>query len=100
MASEMRKRVKKSDDDGKDNSDTFEEKVRLKSSNVARPVYHERKDEVLPSRAIPHSADKNTYEISNGTYWLTRVLFLRYLAFIYCKCHGNSYQATSEVEPE
>ena len=26
-----------------------------------------------------------TYKLENGSYWLTRILLLRYIGFIYCK---------------
>ena len=46
----------------------------------------------MPSRGKQHQGDKAnekssklTRDVESGTYWLTRVLYLRYLAFIYCK---------------
>ena len=26
------------------------------------------------------------FTLENGTFWLTRIVLLRYVAFIYCKC--------------
>jgi len=81
MTSEVRKRAKGSNANVKDEKGTFEKELHLKNDDMTRPTHaRNSKDTLHPAK----SADKNLYEISSGTYWLTRVLYLRYLAFIYC----------------
>ena len=79
MTSEIRKRVKGWNDDVKDEKGTSEEELHLKNYDVTRRIGS--KNTSHPAQ----SADTNLYEISSGTYWVTRILYLRYLAFIYCK---------------
>ena len=82
MTSEVRRRAKGSNANVKDEKGTFEKELHLKNDDMTRPTHaRNSKDTLHPAK----SADKNLYEISSGTYWLTRVLYLRYLAFIYCK---------------
>lgn len=88
MKSELRKRSQKSNDKGEDEKEETAELLHLKSDNVPRPIHKKGMDKVFHSKNTPRSAssaDKNKYEISSGTYWITRILYLRYLAFIYCK---------------
>lgn len=35
-----------------------------------------------------HQHSPDTAVLSQGTYWFTRVVFIRSLAFVYCKCVG------------
>ena len=53
----------------------------------------EKKSELIKeeSKHASTTEDKNSKlsshkKLENGTYWLTRILILRYLGFIYCKC--------------
>ena len=43
-----------------------------------------------------HSPD-TAAALSPGTYWFTRVVFIRSLAFVYCKCDGEGTIADLEI---
>ena len=45
------------------------------------------------ARVVEAEYGKN--ELESGTYWLTRIVFLRSFAFVYCKCF--QYHCTSAL---
>ena len=60
--------------------------------NVNKNVENKRTKSVVFER-IPHKAETTSpiqdecgeIKLESGTYWLTRIVFLRSLAFVYCK---------------
>ena len=85
MEPKLRKRSQRSNDKGEDEKEQTVELSHLKSDNMPRPIHKKGMDKSQDTPRSASFADKNTHEISSGTYWITRILYLRYLAFIYCK---------------
>ena len=44
---------------------------------------------VRPYKQQKYSGQEDAETVQAGTYWFTRVVYLRYLAFIYCKLLVN-----------
>lgn len=44
------------------------------------------KCEAKDAKHVTPDNENKKYEIKSGSYWITRVLYLRYLAFIYGSC--------------
>ena len=93
MPSEIRKRTKSSNDESTDkkkntrvelDSRREEEKRRVRpNQNITLGTKSSQPKDISSSASTKAEDD---VEIASGSYWLTRVLYLRYLAFIYCKC--------------
>lgn len=62
----------------------------LRKRTVKRKTVYEESDkkssDKLQKKHLQETTNVTTsYTIESGTYWLTRILLLRYLGFIYCK---------------
>lgn len=68
-------------------SDDSEEPPTLRRRKVeTHQQTSEQKHEKEKSQSIkPEVENKETMHVERGSYWLTRIVILRYMAFIYCE---------------
>ncbi len=60
--------------------------IRRRNVAVKETIEEERDVQTMPKQ----TESEHTSNLATGTYWLTRIVILRFLGFIYCKFNGCS----------
>ena len=72
--------------------------LRQRTKKTVKTDHNDFKDDKSEDSKISNIQDKKTNKtIEPGTYWLTRILFLRYLGFIYLVAFLVSYNQNKEL---